>query len=82
MSDPVRHRQPEIGLSQRGSIVHTVPDHGHPAVPRLDCGNDLGFLRRKRARKHISNPNLVGDGLHGLLGIPADQQGFNTVISQ
>ena len=59
---PLRHGDGKIGLRQRGSVVHPVPDHRHDLALLLPSSDLLGFVCGVEAAGVVVETDLSGYG--------------------
>ena len=47
------HREPEVGLRQRGRVVDAVTDHGHDPARALQLGDDPVLVGGQHVGAHV-----------------------------
>ncbi len=59
------HGEAEVGLGQRGGVVHAVADHGHDAALGLEAPDHPGLVRGQHLGDHLVDADLGRDGAGG-----------------
>ena len=62
------HRQAEVGLGQRGGVVHAVADHGDDLALALQPADDVDLVLGQHLGDDLVDADLGGDPLGRPLG--------------
>jgi hypothetical protein len=72
-SGAAAHGDAEIGLGERGRVVHAVADHRDGAPPVLQPPDDIDLVGRHHFRAHGVDPDLRRDPLRCRLVVTGEQ---------
>ena len=67
-------REPEVGLGERGRVVHAVAHHGDDPALGLQATHHVGLVRRQHLGDHLVDADLRGHRARGRLVVAGEEQ--------